>query len=304
MSPRPVFYLTAAVSCAILSCANEPPTLADDPAALNGSGGGASDAETLVDGIPNAENLVFTSTGRLLVTSDDGVFEILQNGDKYRSRPLHTGETCWFGGIVEIASTLYANCYDMNNTRSQIFAAQLTEAPDFRPIHDLPGYQLANGLATDGKDLFIAATVQGQLLRLRVSASNPFAIDKQEILEVDAGLFADGIKVIDHTVYWTNFTLIARATLDARGRGRTEIVTGALTFFDDIYLDGSGVWAADSIGGSVRRFDFRGRESGSTAAASFDGPSAIAPAEGRLGLPEGAMVVTERFGGRVSMFVP
>src|SRR5205085_251020 len=101
MSPRPLCYLiAAALSGALPAC--EPPSSQAEAPELNGTGGGADDVETLVDGIPNAENLVFTSTGRLLVTSDDGVFEIVQDGERYRSRQLHTGESCWFGGIVEI----------------------------------------------------------------------------------------------------------------------------------------------------------------------------------------------------------
>lgn len=299
MPSRRFFPLAAALSCMCFACANEAP--ADEPD-QTGNGGGADSVETLVDGIPNAENLVFTSTGRLLVTSDDGIFEIVKDAEAYRSRPLHTGETCWFGGIVEVAGTLYANCYDMDNSRSELFAAQLAEAPEFRSIHALPGYQLANGLATDGKDLYIAATLQGQILRLQLSASDPFVVTKQEELAIDAGAFANGIKVVDGTIYWTNFTLIARSKLDASGTpGRNELVAGALTFFDDLYVDGTGVWAADSLGGSVRHFDLYGRESGSTAAGSFDGPSALTPAEGRLGLPEDAFVVTERSGGRVSI---
>jgi hypothetical protein len=301
--------IVAALSCALAACMNEPPAdvgdetaaLTIDPAALSGGS-----ARPLADGITAAENLLYTSTGRLFATGDDGIFEIVQEGSAYHSIARHTGETCHFGGMAEVSGTLYANCYDMDNAVSELFAAKLSDAPEFRSIFRMPGIQLANGLATDGAgSLFIAATFQGQILRLQLSAADPFAIASQEILVPDAGSFADGLKLHGDTLYWTNFTLIESAQLLPRGGiAPPQAVASALTFLDDLYVADSGIFAADALVGSIRSFSPRGLENGSTPAGTFDGPSAVLPAEGKLGLPQDALVVSERNPGRVSVFTP
>jgi hypothetical protein len=98
----------------------------DVDAVLTGNGGSS---RPLVSGINAAENLLFTTSGRLFVIGDDGIFEIVQAGMSYRSLARHTGESCHVGGIVEVSSTLYANCYDMDKTISNLFAAQLNAEP-------------------------------------------------------------------------------------------------------------------------------------------------------------------------------
>jgi hypothetical protein len=301
-------FIVAAIS-GLLSCTNELPSsvsaetaaLAIEPAAL---GGGT--ARPLVDGIAAAENLLFSSTGRLFVSGDDGIFEIVQEAGSYRSLSRHRGETCHFGGLTEVSRTLYAVCYDQSNTRSVLFAAPLDDAPEFRAIHQLPGIQLANGLTTDGEQsLFIAATLDGQLLRLQLSAADPLVIAKQETLVPDAGPFANGLKFHDGTLYWTNFTLLETAQVRPNGSAsQPRAFGGALTFMDDLYVDASGALVADALVGSVRSFSPRGFENGSTPPGSFDGPSAVLPAAGRLGLPSAALVVSERNAGRVSVFTP
>jgi hypothetical protein len=307
MLRRNLSWLILAAVGGIPSCTNEPPGGAEtaaltlEPAALSGGR-----ARPLVEDIPTAENLLFTSTGRLFVSSDGGIFEIVQDGSSYRSIPRHRGETCAFGGMVEVSGTLYANCYDQANTVSTLFAASLSDAPEFSAIHQLPGIQLANGLTSDvTSNLYVAATFQGVLLRLQLSAADPFKIAKQETLVPDAGLFANGIKFHDGALYWTNFTLIMSAELQADGGvAPPQAVAGAFTFMDDLYVDDSAILAADALGGSIRSFDPRGFENGSTPPGSFDGPSAVLPAAGRLGLAEDALVITERTGGRVSAFTP
>jgi hypothetical protein len=307
MLRRNFSWLILAAIGGMPSCTNEQPVSAEtaaltlEPAALSGGR-----ARPLVEDIPTAENLVFTSTGRLFVSSDGGIFEIVQDGSSYRSIPRHRGETCAFGGMVEVSGTLYANCYDQANTVSTLFAAQLSDAPEFRAIHQLPGIQLANGLTSDGtSNLYVAATFQGVLLRLQLSATDPFTIAKQDTLLPDAGLFANGIKFSGGALYWTSFTLILSAELKADGSiSQPQAVAGAFTFMDDLYVDDSTILAADALGGSLRSFGPQGFENGSTLPGTFDGPSAVLPAAGRLGLAEDALVVTERNGGRVSAFTP
>lgn len=297
----------AAISFSHGACAsNASSDAAVTPAELRVSADGlrSGHARVLVDGINAAENLVFTSDKRLFVSGDDGIFEIVQQDAGYQKIARHSGETCKFGGLVEVNQVIYANCYDLNSA-SSLFAAQLTAAPEFRVIEHLSGYQLANGLTADDEgNLYIGATIQGQILRLRPSATDPFTIASLEEYVDSPGLFTDGIKFFGGALYWTNFTEIDKAPIVNDRAGRTQTLTTALTFFDDLYVDDAGILVADALNGTIRSYGPHGLFDGTTAASTFDGPSAVLPAAGRLGLSDSALVVTERNGNRVSAFEP
>jgi hypothetical protein len=297
----------AAISFSSSACDRVIPSEnAVSPAALRVSADGLrrGHARVLVDGITDAENLLFTSDGRLFVSGDGGIFEIVQQGGAYQKVTRHGGETCKFGGLVEVNEVIYANCYDLNAS-SSLFAAQLTAAPVFRAITRLDGYQLANGLTADDEgDLYIGATFQGQILRLRPSASDPFTIASQDVFVASPGVFTDGIKFFAGALWWTNFTEIDKAAITSDRAGRTENLANALTFFDDLYVDEAGILVADALNGTINSYDPRGAFDGATPANTFDGPSAVLPAAGRLGLPASALVITERNSGKVSVLEP
>jgi hypothetical protein len=61
---------------------------------------------------------------------------------------------------------------------------------------------------------------------------------------------------------------------------------------------------ADYLNGSLLAADPTGTRTTVTADGVFDGPSSVLPTQGRLGLPQGSLVVTERSGNRVSLLVP
>ena len=229
--------LLAAISFSSNACASNPTSeAAVAPAELRVSADGLrrGHARVLVDGINAAENLLFTSHDRLFVSGDDGIFEIVHEGTAYQKVARHSGESCKFGGLVEVNQVIYANCYDLNDS-SSLFAAQLTAAPEFRVIEHLSGYQLANGLtADDDGNLYIGATFQGQILRLRPSATDPFTIASLDEFVDSPGLFTDGIKFFDGALYWTNFTEIDKSAIVNDRAGRTQSLANALTFFDDL----------------------------------------------------------------------
>lgn len=264
--------------------------------------------QVLVEGIAAAENLLFTSDGRLLVSADSGIFELVREpSGAYRSQPLITDAPCSMGGMVEYRGTLYANCYDFSDAR--LYAAALGATPlSFRAIHALPGVTLANGLASDDTgNLYVAATFLGQILRLRVSASDPFAISAQDVWLGNPGVFVNGLKYRGGSLYWTDFATIKSAVVRAdgsAGRPRTLFSDWTIAFYDDLFVDDASIVAASFLAGGLRTFDVRGWPTGNTRARVLDGPSSVLPSNGRLGLPSGALVVSERNAGRVSLFIP
>jgi hypothetical protein len=295
----------AADGCADVDVPAEEPTLAAaqpaalsfDPTALQ-----SGQRRSLVEGIKAAENQWFTSTGRLLISGDDGIYELVSSGSgSYSALPVHEGEACQFGGLTELHGTLYANCYD--GTDSKLFAAPLAEKLTFRAIYSLTGTPTANGLTTDGSaHLFVASTMEGTVIRLQVSASDPMLIQARDEFAVGGLLTPNGVKFREGRLYWTGLFAVSSAE-PAAGGGKRELFSD-LTFFDDLYVDDAGILVADYLNGGLVATDLNGARRGASPSGMFDGPSSVLPCAGRLGLPEGGLIVTERGGNRVSIWQP
>ncbi|MDD9945701.1 MAG: hypothetical protein OXU20_31950 [Myxococcales bacterium] len=258
--------------------------------------------QTLVEGIETAENLLFTSDGRLFASSDRGVFEIVQGDtDDYQASTLLETGVCAGGGLAQVDNTLYVNCYDFAD--SYLYAAELTATPAFEKIHDMPGMPLANGLAghPDGY-LFVADTLRGQIHRLSIDEDDPMNVADQEVWLSTSGLLTNGITYHAGSLYWTALATVRKAAIRPNGRpGRVETVVYLLTFFDDLYVDSESIAATDYLGGRLVLFDHEGNRLQRTGLNFLEAPSAVLPSLGRLGLPDGSWVVTERGGGRLSL---
>jgi hypothetical protein len=292
--------------CALGACANEFDSPVDDER-LELSGPrdlSRGRRRTLVDGIVAAENQLFTSTGRLFVSGDEGVFEIVIQASAYTARKLPTAVECQFGGLTEYAGTLYANCYDGSD--SKVVAGKLTEAPELQPIRSLPGVGLANGLTNDGKgNLFVADSFNGNILRLQLDPADPLNVQSQDTFVPNSGLVSNGLKCYDGKLYWTAFTALKSTEIRANGKpGVQRELASALTFFDDLYVDDSGILLADYLNGTALVLDGRAQYQNGTPSGTFNGPSSVQPAQGRLSLSAAAVVVTERGANRISTFEP
>ena len=258
---------------------------------------------TLVDGIESAENLLFTSDGRLLVTGSDAIYEVHRSGaDHFEATVVLSGaDGCIFTGIAEIAAVIYATCSDYAS--STLFAARLTDVSDIRQVAVLSDVLLANGLASDSDGrLYIAEMIQGQIERLTFSSSDPFAIASRQLWLAGTGLFTDGLKVFRSAVYWTDFGSIKTATIRPRGEpGLIRTLTNELTFFDDLFVSDRRIFVADFLGGAIRSFDLSGFPRTTAVSGELVNPSAVAPAAGRLGLGADDWVVTEKGANRVAL---
>lgn len=259
---------------------------------------------TLVDGITAAENLLFTSDDRLLATGNDGVFEVRRDAaGEATAELLVTASPCNFLGITEANGFVYVNCSDF--ATSAIYAARLSASLDFRLILSLPDVMLANGLAhDDAGHLFVAQTMQNQILRVTLAPNDPFQVVSTEAWLAGSGLFTNGLKVLDGTIYWSDFGGINRAKILSSGRaGRVHAFASALTFFDDLFVDGDGMLIADYLGNAVRAYTSRGRLIAQTPAV-FGSPSSVLPARGRLGLGPNDLVVSEKTANQIAVFSP
>jgi len=257
---------------------------------------------TLVDGITAAENLLFTSDGRLFATGDDGVFAVRRDATgNVTAMLVKSASACKFTGMTEFDGVIYASCYDSSS--SSVYAAQLSSAPDFRLLSTLSGVTLANGLTHDDSGhLYVAQTMQNQILRLTLDSNDPFQVASTDVWLSGSGLFTNGLKLVDSSIYWTDFGGIKRARISSNGdAGRVRTIASDLTFFDDLFIDDDALLVADYLGNAVRAYTLRGRRIAQTAAV-FTSPSSVLPAHGRLGLGANDLVVTEKGANRIAVY--
>ena len=261
----------------------------------------------LVENVVSAENLLFTSDGRLFVTGDEGIYDVhRQAGGSYVATTIALPDDCQFGGIAEAHGVIYANCYNFSD--SFVYAARLAdthgEALAFKQVSKLSGVLLANGLAADDQGrLYVASTFIGQILRLTPSAQDPLSLSPPETWLNGSGLLTNGIKLFEGSVYWTDGGSIKRASLaSGKKHGPVQTLVSELTVFDDLSVDQQGIVVTETLAG-LRGYSLTGKATGVTRA-PIEGPSAVARALGRAGLSQTALVVTERSANRVSIFEP
>jgi hypothetical protein len=262
--------------------------------------------ETLVDGITSVENILFTSDGRLFASGDDGIFELQRDATShaFTKTNLHPGGTCKFGGMVELGDALYANCYD--GTDSFVYAGVLTAHPTFASIFTLKGVALANGLAADQQGgLYVTVTIQGSILRVQLAKDDPFKVTGQETWLSNTGpggTLPNGIKIVGDWMYYDDlFGTLSRVSVSRKPRN-PQVLIHEFAWFDDLFVDGRGILVADYFFGAVRAYDLNGRALSATALGTFTNPSAVLPADSRLGLAASDLIVTEKGANRISIF--
>lgn len=258
--------------------------------------------KTNLAAVTAAENQTYTTGNRLFVTGNDGIFEIVGN-TKGSATIIQRApkQDCAFGGIVEVSGVLYANCYEF--TASHIYAAKIDASPSFKRVYSLKGTLLANGLtADDSGRLYMACTFNGKILRLTPSAENPLEITRVGTWLGQSGLFTNGIKYANGSIYWTNGPAVKRATLNADGSpGNQKTLLNALAYFDDLAVDNTGMAVADYTAGAIRSYDLNGNNTG-TIATGLNGPSSVQQA--RAPFPVGSLIVTQRGGNQVTLVTP
>jgi hypothetical protein len=303
-----VLALTCSLSSALLlACSSnddsshrsqESEEIASDQSALLVRG----TKDTLVDSIASIENSMFTGDGRLFVTGDDGIYEIVRDSSGVpRATELGSGNACKFAGMAEVSGVLYVNCYD--GTNSVILAATLSAAPSFRKIYDLPGVALANGAAADDSGrVYVADSTNGTIWRLYLASGDPFTVTRREAFST-GNLFPNGLKVFGGAVYYTDFVAVKRIPLlDDGTAGPVVTLTTQLTFFDDLFVEEKGILVANYLFGTVEALTSSGVDVLDTAAFTFSGPSSVLPAKGRFGLSQTDYIVTEKGANRLSVF--
>jgi hypothetical protein len=261
-------------------------------------------AETIVSGVNGAEDILFTTDERLFVSANDGVYELQRDSSgQVHATNLHPGEACLFTGIVEVGSTLYVAC--AGATDSYLFAASLDKsppAPVFSNIYTMRGTPVANEIAADPDGrIYVAETLQGVILRLTLSSSDPFTVTAQEDwLSTPSGLFPNGLRYFNSGIYWTDSlggsVNSASVLLDGTAGPISSFVDPSAAFFDDLYVNSDGTLLVTSyLSGTLRGYaPLPIALPYAQTAPVFANPSDVLPARGRFGFGDKDLLVADK----------
>lgn len=109
----------------------------------------------------------------------------------------------------------------------------------------------------------------------------------------------------DSRLYFTDGLSIKQAPVRRDGHaGNPVTLVNELTLFDDLYVDGHGIIVANFLFGSLEAFDLRGFPLVHTPLGEFNAPSAVLPANGRLGFSMKDLLVTEKAGNLLAVYHP
>ncbi len=286
---------------------------------------------TLADKIPDAENLLFTSDGRLFITASEHVYEY--TNAKGAELVLHTANA-EFLGMAQVGNYLYvvrstmrvkpfqqldiANLLQQGlaqylfNTFSdlimnkELLRADLTQTSlNFLPVYTLKNMFLPNGMAADSSgNLYIADETFlsiGQIVKVTISGNN---FSQETWLSTSNGVCSpNGMSIRDNTLYFTDFKM---STLKAmvkkvdiiNGRpGSVSTLYSQTGLFDDLeagnYKGVDGIVVANFAKGSLLLLDKNGKLVSEILKGELDFPSSVRIGKGSM-FNSDDLIITEK----------
>lgn len=241
----------------------------------------------VIGDVPDAENLLRTSSGRLFVSGGTQVFEVLADAGAF-TLAERAGESCNFTGMTEAFGHLYAACGD-----GGLFAASLeSSSPTLARIHTLDGVGLPNGMATGPDDclyitdgpLAVAVTtlLQPKIVRVCPDPTTPTQILEQSTwlnltLNYPNGLIAtaDALIYTDTAIGALQSRIVEVPFMADGAPGESRVIYSQLTLFDDLTRHGNTLVVTDFLAGRLLQIDRDGLLLQQSAANSHVGPSSV-----------------------------
>ena len=235
--------------------------------------------------VPDAENQLFTSDGRLIVTGGDGVFEIKRTATGYSAERIASeAGTCNHTGLAQMGAWVFTACQQRPNglfgaVDNHLLAAQVIAGQPLRFIEvDRPSPDPMDSLAIPNG---LAVTPNGRLLLADFNLLLPAGVARLAIdtsgtrprltsfeknwLAWQHGIYhPNGVRVLGQELFVSDITLVKRYQFDAAGNvplavpapgGRTVrnevLVYQGATVLDDIQPLCGGVAINDYAGGRL-----------------------------------------------------
>ncbi len=240
---------------------------------LSGCG---SESQTIVDDVPDAENLLFTDDGRLFVSGGSNVFEIVKKPDgSFIKLDTFHGD-CTVEGIIVRDNYLYGVC---NNLSSPDFLKSFLIGGEIVPmdsaitssstdgIHPsmtlttlspLADVQIANGMEVDNEgNLYFSDSGDSRIFKIILS--DPTTVADLQVWADNFEYFANGIKWVGDRLYTTamksgtitaQFGYIERQP-DGSGGDFVPVYERKSTVLDDFLPTANGFLLTDYLKGSL-----------------------------------------------------
>lgn len=263
-------------------------------------------ARQIVD-LPDLENLAFSADGRLFVSGQQNLYEIVRGaGGGYSARALLAGGSgC--SGIAAGADYLYGLCQSGTQDLATLYVLDL-HRPDAAPelAFALSGMTLPNGLVVGpDSDLYVTdgpIAANPKIVRLKLDPADPRRVLAQETWLDTFPDYPNGLALRGRSLYTTLYGpatgRIARIDIGADGTaGAAVTVDPRGSIMDDLNVAGDSLLATDWQQGRIFQLALDGSLLQQTDAGSFAQPSSVDVA--RPPLFDGrALLVTERYTGR------
>ncbi len=270
---------------------NAPPTTAAADLCVSSDCG----ERTILLDLPGAENLTFSSDGRLFVSGGSGLFEIHKNDDgSFRADQIST-ESVGFTGLAIRDGYLYASTGD-----GRLWGGEINATPQIAPIHTMTGMCIANGtaLGADGNIYVVDEPLKPcvpdpKIKRFTLDADDPLKVINEEVWVQGSALgllpfgignvlrFPNGLQSDGNVFYGTDGGSIYSVELLADGSaGPVTPIFFTVDVHDDLGLVADGVLLANFLTGRISLISRDGELLQATAPATFTFPSSV-----RLGRP-------------------
>ncbi|WP_373083377.1 hypothetical protein [Zhongshania sp.] len=256
--------------------------------------------------LPQLENSLFTSNGRLFVSGQSNLYEIHRDGQDYRADALlPDGSGC--SGLTEDKGTLYALCSGSGGPTdfSGLYTMSLDDplaTPEFS--FALSGMTLPNGIVATASGLYVTdgpVAVEPKIVHLAIDPTDPTLVLSQSTWLATLPDFPNGIVHTGTSLYVTHYRpgfggQVTQVAINSDGSPGTPENIAPRGIMDDLTVVGDTLIVTDWQDGSLFQIDLEGNLLQETANNIFAQPSSVIIAGPPL-FDQVAILVTERYTG-------
>ncbi len=286
---------------------------------------------TLADNIPDAENLLFTSDGRLFISAAEYVYEYTENGGaevvQYTPKAEFLGMAQYGNYLYLIRSTIriqpvqqldlaklieqglvqyiYNQLSDLLMEK-ELLRADLNQSPlKFTPVYTLKDMFLPNGMAADSSgNLYIADETfltLGQIVKLTITGDS--ITQRKWLSTADNVCSPNGMSIRGNTLYFTDFkistgkAMVKKVDIINGNPGSVTTLYSQTGLFDDLeagsYKGVEGIVVANFAKGSLLLLDKSGKLISEILKGELDFPSSVTIGAGNM-FSSNDLIITEK----------
>lgn len=267
--------------------------------------------------ITAAENIRKTADGRIFVSGDAAIFEILPDGQgAYQAEAITQQDPqnrcAYYAGLAELNGWLFYVCTrfkafsvgDLKFGNAGSLMAYSLQSGEVVMVADLSGFLIANGLDALPDDNAILMADEdifgkGGVSRFNISFASgvPVVTEMQQhwIGPAQKVYAANGVRVVDGNLFLTDIGFLKKLPLDAQGNPqRAQILYRGATVLDDLAPYCDGVLVADFVMGRLIYASADGDVIEKTRS-GFASPSSLLPDASPM-FDASQLLVTESYG--------